>query len=89
MPEVPTTRSNPWATIFSTVGAMVSVMCDTICRSSRRLRGSERTNCSVSRMTPSFTLRATWVRAPVPWVSSTLPPPMSITTAAPPETSTP
>ena len=46
-------------------------------------------NCSVRRMTPSFRLCATWVRAPVPCVSSTLPPPMSITTAAPPDTSTP
>ena len=89
VPDVPITRSKPRPTIFSTVGAIVSVMWDTIRRSSRRLRGSERMNCSVRRMTPSFRLCATWVRAPMPCVSSTLPPPMSITTAAPPDTSTP
>ena len=51
--------------------------------------GSLFTNRSVSRMAPSLKLRARSIEVAVPWVISTLPPPMSITTARPLPTSTP
>ena len=53
-----------------------------ILRSSRRLIGSDETKRSVSRMTPILKLRANFTSRPLPSVISTLPPPMSITTAA-------
>ena len=43
--------------------------------------GSDATKRSLSRMTPILKLRANFIRGRVPSVISTLPPPMSITTA--------
>ncbi len=56
-------------------------MCSTIFRSSRLLSGSEVTKRSDSRSTPSLKLRAKRTWSPAPSVTSTLPPPMSMTTA--------
>ncbi len=52
-----------------------------IFRSSRLLIGSESTNRSVRRITPILKLRASAILLPLPRVISTLPPPMSMTTA--------
>ena len=52
-----------------------------ILRSSRLEIGSESTKRSVSRITPILKLRANSTSRPLPSVISTLPPPMSITTA--------
>ena len=89
MPDVPMTRSNPRCAIWSRYDPISFVTCFTRRRSSRFESGSVRTNRSVSRMTPALKLRPTDMCVAVPTVTSTLPPPMSTTTAVLPPTSTP
>ena len=89
VPDVPITRSKPALLMSRRYFDSSSSMCRTSLRSSRPDSGSVWTNRSVSRMTPSLKLFATRSDVPAPWVISTLPPPMSTTTAEAPATSTP
>ncbi len=89
VPEVPITRSNPALTICLQMPSTPLRTCLARRRSSRPLSGSLLTYACVRRITPSFTLRASRRLVASPSVSSTLPPPISMTTARDAPTSTP
>ena len=89
VPEVPITWSKPCAIRSSRYSATSRSMCFASLRSAEADSGSACTNRSVSRMTPILKLRAKVTCVAEPSVISTLPPPMSITTASPPDMSTP
>ncbi len=89
VPDVPMTRSNPARAICPRYLPISASMWRTSLRSSRDWSGSSFTKRSVRRMTPSLKLRPASIAAPVPRVTSTLPPPMSMTTATSPGTLTP
>ena len=89
MPDVPITRANPLFATAPAYGSMALVIVRTSRRSSRSVKGSLFTSRSVSRMTPILKLFDIRKRSAVPSVISTLPPPMSMTTAERAPTLTP
>ena len=84
MPDVPMTRSKPASESPSRYSPSSESMWRTSLRSSRGSIGSLFTKRSVRRMTPSLKLRPASMVEPAPRVISTLPPPMSTTTAVSP-----
>ena len=85
VPDVPMTRSKPGPRDLIEVLADLRVdVARQLALVARLPAGSVLTNRSVSRITPSLKLRPSSMADPAPRVTSTLPPPMSMTTATSP-----